>query len=105
MDQEKIAERVASQRVSADARLERLIPRWKAMTQRNAHTDALVELAEYVGNRRVMEVIKAISVIHDYEGHLNACNSKLSYDLYKFLMSTMQSRLSPEDYERLNRAF
>jgi hypothetical protein len=93
---------------SRSARLldtEDLIEEISELTKWNAHTDAVVLLAEHYGDRSDQDDANYVKTVHKAQGHMPRDVSDFRYNLLKNLLSKAKRVLSMEQYKELHQAF
>jgi hypothetical protein len=84
---------------------EDLIKEISDLTEWNAHTDAVVLLAEHYGDRSDQDDANYVKTVHEAQGHMPRDVSDFRYKLLKKLLSKAKRVLSVGQYQELYLAF
>ena len=84
---------------------EDLIKEISDLTEWNAHTDAVVLLAENFGDRSDQDDANYVKTVHKAQGHMPRDVSDFRYKLLKKLLSKAKRVLSVGQYQELYQAF
>jgi len=75
------------------------------MTKYNQHTEALVLIAKDVlKDRKLTKAMNAVMVLHEYFGSMPNGLHEVRTAIYKRILATAKSKLSPEDYKAVHGA-
>lgn len=67
-----------------------ILNRYRELEADNAHSEALLLLAEHYGTKRDVEVVKALITLRDFRGHVTKDDSDLAYKIHKRLWEKAQ---------------
>jgi len=75
------------------------------MTDRNAHSEALVLGAELLGAKALRDKLQLVAKLHDLEGSMPPQLKGYRDYLYDSLMTLAKQKLSPDEYKSFYGAF
>lgn len=82
-----------------------IISKIKRMTDRNHHSEALIEGAKMLGYSHLAKKLELIGELHKLEGHLPRPLGDYQYSLYKDMMKAAERDLTPEEFTVFNGAY
>jgi hypothetical protein len=74
------------------------------LTDRNNHSEAVLELAKLANDKKHQKIAQSIIDIHEAEGSIPAEIQKYRTKVIETLLKQLKSKLSKEDYDRVNSA-
>jgi uncharacterized protein HemY len=75
------------------------------LTDANNHSEAVLELAKLVNDKKYQKIAQSIIDIHEAEGSMPAEIGKYRTKVLESLMKQLKSKVSKEDYDRINSVF
>jgi len=85
--------------------VESAIDKMARLTDRNMHTEAAILLAETLGDRKYLEVLKAIKVIADFRRHLPRDLGEIRYNMLKDMWDDARDKWGDEIGQKVYDAF
>lgn len=76
-----------------------------SLTDKNQHTEAIIELAKDLGDRPALEILKGIEMIHNAEGSIPTDIQKYRDKVLNSLLEKAKKRFDKEYYEAIKKAF
>ena len=77
----------------------------KQLTDVNNHTEAVLELAKQLKNRRAIKALTGVQMIHDTEGHLPSWLGEYRDQWLKSLLQTVKRDHGDDVYKQLYMSF
>lgn len=71
------------------------------LTDNNAHTEAVIELAKFVGDKKWIKITQAIEAIHDAEGSLPIELSKYRTEITTRLINAVGFKMGSEAKKKI----
>jgi len=75
------------------------------LTNENAHTEALIKLAEMVGHDKYRKILRHIDGIHNLQGHLTSPLAEMRREIGATLLITAEREFSPDQFDKIYGAF
>jgi uncharacterized protein HemY len=75
------------------------------LTDDNNHSEAVLELAKLVNDKKYQKIAQSIIDIHEAEGSIPVEIVKYRTKVMETLLKQLKSKVSKEDYDRINSAF
>lgn len=82
-----------------------LVKKIEKYTDRNAHTDAAIELAGFLKNKSMEKILNSIKDIHMEMGSMPVELSKLRTQILNDLLKLVKSKYGNESFTQINSAF
>ena len=74
-------------------------------TNENAHTEALIKLAQMLGNDKYAKILGHLRDIHHLEGYLTPMVAEMRREIGATLLITAEREFSPEQFDKIYEAF
>lgn len=76
-----------------------------SLTDRNYHTESVLELAKFLGDERLVKVLKHIMGIHEAMGHMPSKIYDCRHEILEVLLNRVEKELGIETRNLLYGAF
>lgn len=74
-------------------------------TDNNQHSEAILELAELVGDKKAVKILKNIIEIHKLEGYMSQHLGKYRTEIRDYLLTTVFRKFGKDVYKAIYAAF
>jgi hypothetical protein len=75
------------------------------LTNENHHTDALIRLAQMLGDDKCAKILGHLREIHHLQGHLAAPLAEMRREIGASLLITAEREFLPEQFDKIYGAF
>lgn len=91
--------------ITEAANVDKVVDKLTKLTDSNAHTEAVVELAKFVGDKKWIQIAQAIETIHDAEGSIPVAIVKYRTEITDRLLNAVGHKMGTEVKKQLSAAF
>ncbi len=82
-----------------------IVEKLAEMTDRNYHTEAVIELAKWLGSKRALKATKGVQMIHDAMGSMPSEVSQFRFWLLKSLWEEAEKKYGKDVADQIKMAF
>lgn len=90
--------------ITEAADVDKVADKLTKLTDSNAHTEAAVELAKFVGDKKWIKITQAIEAIHDAEGSIPVELSKYRTEIVTRLINAVGFKMGAEAKKKISSA-
>lgn len=94
----------SSQLKEADDKIDAFAQKLSKMTEANQHTEAAVELAKFVGDKKWITITQSIKAIHDAEGSIPVALVKYRNEIIDRLLNAVGHKMGTPAKTKLGSA-
>lgn len=90
---------------ASEEQIKKAVDKISELTSDNNHTEAIIELAKFLGNKKYVTILNSINTIHDVAGHMPPQLELYRKEIHMDMMKQIQSKYGKSAFQAFTSAF